>query len=423
MGCLFKLFIIRCFDIFKLRLQGNRLQNQKILSVSEITRQIKGVLESNFSDIIIQGEISNFKRHSSGHLYFTLKDDKASISATIWRSRAAHLTFTPQDGMKVIARGSITVYEVRGSYQLDVVSLKPLGIGELQIAFEKLKQKLSTEGLFDESNKKTIPEFPESIGIITSPTGAAIQDILNIISRRFPCVNIILYPVKVQGAGSAEEIAEAIHDLNKFGGVDVLIVGRGGGSLEDLWAFNEEVVARAIYASKIPVVSAIGHEIDFTIADFVADLRAPTPSAAAELVVPNRFELIENIGNFHYTMKKSMFERIAESKDKIQNLLSSYAFNTPIDKIRQHSQRTDEIERTLHKTISYQYLSAKQSLKGLTHRIHALDYRLVLKRGYAMVYKDNRIVDTASKTDIGDKINIKFNDDTVDATVTNNRSI
>jgi exodeoxyribonuclease VII large subunit len=417
------LYIRACFDIFILRLQGRKLANGKILSVSDITRQIKGVLETNFSDVIVQGEISNFKRHSSGHLYFTLKDENASLSAVMWRGRASNLFFTPQDGMKVLARGSIAVYEVRGSYQIDVISIQPLGIGELQIAFEKLKQKLSTEGLFDEANKKPLPEYPERIGIVTSPTGAAIQDMLNIITRRFPSVELILYPVKVQGTGAAEEIAEAIHNFNRFGDVDVLIVGRGGGSVEDLWAFNEEVVARAIYASKIPIVSAVGHEIDFTIADFVSDLRAPTPSAAAELVVPNRFELIENIINFHYTMKQSLVARISESKERIINLISSYAFNTPIDKIRQYSQRIDEIERSLHKTISYQYKTAKQFLDGRIHIIRSLNYELVLKRGYAMVYKDNHIIDTASKTGVGDKLNIKFSDDRVEATVTNGRKI
>ncbi|MBU1298470.1 MAG: exodeoxyribonuclease VII large subunit [Bacteroidetes bacterium] len=400
------------------------MPNGKILSVSEITRQIKSVLETNFNDIIVQGEISNFKRHSSGHLYFTLKDENASLSAVMWRGRAAHLFFTPQDGMKVLARGSISVYEVRGSYQIDVISLQPLGIGELQVAFEKLKQKLAAEGLFDESHKKPLPEYPERIGIVTSPTGAAIQDMLNIISRRFPGVEIFLYPVKVQGVGAAEEIANAICDFNEYKksdsrkfGVDVLIVGRGGGSIEDLWAFNEEIVARAIFASKIPVVSAVGHEIDFTIADFVADLRAPTPSAAAELVVPNRFELIENIRNFHYTIKRNLEERVIDGRELIDNILSSYAFNSPKDRMRQYSQRLDEFDRLIRIKIAHKLLLVKQNLKQVTHRIESLDSGLVLKRGYAIVYKDSRLVDSAFKIEHGDDIGIKFKDGTVDATV------
>ncbi len=259
---------------------------KQVLSVSDITRQIKNSLELRFPRVWIQGEISNFKRHTSGHLYFTLKDEGAQISATMWRSRAGTLLFGPEDGMKVIARGGITVYPPRGSYQIDVDQLTPLGVGELQIAFERLKQKLVAEGLFDEGRKRPLPELPSRIGIITSETGAALHDIRTVLNRRFPAIEVLLIPVRVQGPGAAEEIASAVKDMNRYGKIDVMIVGRGGGSLEDLWAFNEEIVARAIYASEIPVVSAVGHEIDFTIADFVADLRAPTPSAAAEMVVP-----------------------------------------------------------------------------------------------------------------------------------------
>ncbi len=394
------------------------MQSQKILTVTELTRRIKNVLETDFNDVVVTGEISNFKRHTSGHIYFTIKDEKSSLSATIWRSRAVNLTFTPHDGMKVIARGSITVYEVRGSYQLDVVSLKPLGVGELHIIFEKLKQKLAVEGLFDESNKKPLPEYPERIGIVTSPTGAAIQDMLNIISRRFPSVEIILYPVKVQGAGAAEEIAEAISDLNKYGKVDVLIVGRGGGSIEDLWAFNEEVVARAIYASKIPVVSAVGHEIDFTIADFVADLRAPTPSAAAELVVRNRYELIDNIRNFLYTMQQSLLSKVDDNRSRVAGLVSSYAFNNPVDEVRQFSQRIDELERLLNINFIHKFKSTKQYIAGLTDRMNSLNPENVIKRGYAIVYKNSHIVDSSHNLALSDNINIQFKDGNVAAAIT-----
>ncbi len=287
---------------------------QNIFSVTDLTRKIKGTLEEGFSRIAVQGELSNFKHHSSGHLYFTLKDEHAQIQCVMWRSRVPALSVTPQDGMKMIARGNVTVYEVRGNYQLDVASLQLLGAGELQIAFERLKQKLAAEGLFDQDHKKPLPQFPQRIGIVTSPTGAAIQDIINIINRRFPSTELILCPVKVQGIGAAEEIASAIDDFNNFGAVDVILVGRGGGSLEDLWAFNEEIVARSIYHSSIPVVSAVGHEIDFTIADFVADLRAPTPSAAAELIVPDRREIIEIVRNFCYTSEQIVRTKLTNQK-------------------------------------------------------------------------------------------------------------
>ena len=390
---------------------------QSALSVTELTRSIKSTLEVKFSDVAVQGEISNFKRHSSGHLYFTLKDENAQVQAVMWRGRATNLFFTPQDGMKVIARGRITVYEVRGVYQIDVAQLQPLGVGELQLAFERLKQKLADEGLFDEEHKKEIPEFPECIGIVTSSTGAAIRDIINIISRRFPGMELVLYPVKVQGTGAAEEISNAIKDFNEFGNVDVMIVGRGGGSLEDLWAFNEEIVARAIYNSKIPIVSAVGHEIDFTIADFVADLRAPTPSAAAELVVRNRDELVENVRNFHYTALQAVHDKLLSHQETIRTLLGSYSFNKPFDMIRQYSQRMDEVKHTLSRITAHRFALSKQSLLSLHHRITSVNPDLILKRGYAMVLRDEKIVSVGKKLHPKDEIEIKFHDGKVPAQV------
>ncbi|MBI3189620.1 MAG: exodeoxyribonuclease VII large subunit [Ignavibacteriales bacterium] len=384
--------------------------SSNILSVGELTRRIKSVLETDFSNVAISGEISNFKRHSSGHLYFTLKDENAQISAVLWRGRAANLFFSPQDGMKVVARGSITVYEPRGNYQIDCISLQPLGIGELQLAFERLKQKLATEGLFEQENKKPLPQFPERIGIVTSPTGAALQDMLNIISRRFPSVEVILYPVKVQGTGAAEEIATAIKDFNKFGDIDVLIIGRGGGSLEDLWAFNEEVVARAIFASKIPVVSAVGHEIDFTIADFVADLRAPTPSAAAELVVPNKIDVVESLHNYYYTLEQILSDTIQSHRETIESLLKSYSFNRPFDLLRQYSQRSDELKNILERTISHRFTFVKQHLDSLQHRLASVDPQQVLKRGYAMVYRDGKVVSSAVALSANEEVEMQFHD-------------
>jgi len=266
---------------------------QKSYTVSELTSLIKGDLESRFSSVWVEGEISNFRNPQSGHYYLTLKDASAQIRAVIFRSAARALKFTPSEGQQVLCKGRITVYEPKGEYQIVLESVEPRGIGSLQLAFEQLKEKLRQKGYFDPVRKRPIPAFPRRIGIITSPTGAAIRDMLNIIERRHPAVDILICPVPVQGAEAAPAIVRAIEELNRIGGVDVLIVGRGGGSLEDLWAFNEEVVAEAIFKSALPVISAVGHETDVTISDFVADLRAPTPSAAAELVVKNHLELIE----------------------------------------------------------------------------------------------------------------------------------
>ncbi|MGA2622660.1 MAG: exodeoxyribonuclease VII large subunit [Bacteroidota bacterium] len=388
-----------------------------VLSVSELTRRIKGVLETGFTRLAVQGEISNFKRHSSGHLYFTLKDESAQLQAVMWRSRAANLFFTPQDGMKVIVRGNITVYEVRGIYQIDVAQIQPLGVGELQIAFEQLKQKLAAEGLFDAGHKRPIPEYPESIGIVTSKTGAALQDIVNIISRRFPAVELILYPVKVQGVGAAEEIASAIREFNAFGKVDVLIVGRGGGSLEDLWAFNEEVVARAIYASRIPVISAVGHEIDFTIADFVADLRAPTPSAAAELAVRNGAELVEIVRNFHYTAQQIVGDRIASERKNVGTLLRSHSFNKPVDLVRRYSQQLDELRQTLARSMVHRVELVRQNLVSLQQRVTSVNPDMILKRGYVMVVRDGSLVTRARELRKDDLVRMKFDDGDVPAKV------
>ncbi|MBI3765446.1 MAG: exodeoxyribonuclease VII large subunit [Ignavibacteriales bacterium] len=369
--------------------------NLTVLSVTELTRTIKGVLEARFSNLAVQGEISNCKLHSSGHLYFTLKDEHAQLQAVMWRSRVGNLFFTPQDGMNVIARGNITVYEVRGVYQIDVVQLRPLGIGELQLAFERLKQRLAGEGLFDVERKKPLPPYPRRIGIVTSSTGAAIKDIVNIISRRFPAVELILCPVKVQGVGAAEEIATAIRDFNRYGKIDVMIVGRGGGSLEDLWAFNEEVVARAIYGSKIPVISAVGHEIDFTIADFVADLRAPTPSAAAELVVVDRSEIVEIVRNFWYNAHQIASNKISLEKERIKALLRSHTFNRPLDLVRQYSQRLDEVKHTLSQSVAHHLRLLQEHVGSLQKRVASVNPELTLERGYAMVTRNGKVVSRA----------------------------
>jgi exodeoxyribonuclease VII large subunit len=388
-----------------------------ILTVSDLTRRIKGAIEMGFSNVSVQGEISNCKRHSSGHIYFTLKDEYAQIQAVVWRSRAAALLFTPQDGMKVVARGKITVYEVRGVYQIDVNQLQPLGAGELQLAFEQLKQKLAALGYFDPEHKKPIPPYPERIGIVTSPTGAAIRDIINIVSRRSPFVELILYPVNVQGSGASEEIAGAIKDFNTFAGIDVMIVGRGGGSMEDLWAFNEEAVASAIYHSAIPIVSAVGHEIDFTIADFVADLRAPTPSAAAEMIIRSTGEMVEIVRNFYYTAEQIADNQISVHRERILTLLKSYSFNRPVDILRQRSQQMDELRRALVRVADHRMSIIRQQLLTLEKRIGSLNPDAVLERGYAMVIRDGRIMTEAGSIRPQDEVDIKFHDGHLPATI------
>ena len=391
--------------------------SSRILTVSELTRRIKSVLETSFEDVSVQGEISNCKLHSSGHLYFTLKDESSQLQAVMWRGRAMNLFFTPQNGMKVIARGNITVYEIRGVYQIDVGQLQPLGTGELQLAFERLKQRLAGEGFFDPEHKKAIPEYPERIGVVTSPTGAAIKDIVNIISRRNPAVELILYPVKVQGSGAAEEIATAIQEFNRYGKIDVMIVGRGGGSLEDLWAFNEEIVARAIYDSRIPIISAVGHEIDFTIADFVADLRAPTPSAAAELVVRSKDEIVEFVRNFYYTAHKIVREMLVLNSERIRSLIRSYSFNRPIDVVRQYSQRLDELRRTLFRVTHQHFTFVGQQCASLQKRMESVNPEVILERGYVMVYRDSEIIGRANELRQTDDVSLRFHDGQVPAKI------
>ncbi len=386
-----------------------------VLSVSELTRQIKRVLEEGFPDVSVRGEVSNFKRHTSGHLYFTIKDESAQIQAVMWRSRAASLFFTPQDGMMVIAYGRIGVYEVRGSYQVDVASLQPLGTGDLQLAFERLKKKLFAEGLFDASHKKPLPRYPNRIGIVTSATGAAIRDIVNIIARRFPAVELVLAPVTVQGAGAAESIAGAIRDFNLYGKIDVMIVGRGGGSIEDLWPFNEEVVARAIYDSRIPVISAVGHEVDYTIADFVADLRAPTPSAAAEIVIPEKGELVEFLRNFHYTAGQLIRGKLTSEREKVVSLVRSHSFNRPIDLLRQYSQHHDELRRTLTQTVSHRVAVVRERIAAFQKRLESVRPDAILSRGYTMILRGMEVIASARRLKPDDAVRIKFHDGEVPA--------
>ena len=376
------------------------MSSLEIFSVSHITRIIKSLLEENIPAIWVEGEISNFKPHYSGHLYFTLKDPDAQISAVVWKSRTSNLTFDPEDGMLVQAYGMIRLYEKSGRYQLDIIRMQPAGIGKLQLAFEQLKQKLDAEGLFDPSIKKGIPFFPEKIGIVTSATGAAIKDITNVIRRRAPHVQLIVRNAKVQGTGAAEDIANGIREFNQYGDVDLLIVGRGGGSYEDLWAFNEEVVARAIHESAIPVISAVGHEIDFTISDFVADLRAPTPSAAAELAVPDSRELRENIILIQNRITQLFLKKIEFARERIRNIQTSYGYKKPINDIRQYAMQVDELSLKLEQSVSRKIFQNKEYCNQIKIRLRNLDPIKVLERGYSISYIEGRLIKDIKKVNI-----------------------
>ena len=376
------------------------MSSLEIFSVSHITRIIKSLLEENIPAIWVEGEISNFKPHYSGHLYFTLKDPDAQISAVVWKSRTSNLTFDPEDGMLVQAYGMIRLYEKSGRYQLDIIRMQPAGIGKLQLAFEQLKQKLDAEGLFDPSIKKGIPFFPEKIGIVTSATGAAIKDITNVIRRRAPHVQLIVRNAKVQGTGAAEDIANGIREFNQYGDVDLLIVGRGGGSYEDLWAFNEEVVARAIHESAVPVISAVGHEIDFTISDFVADLRAPTPSAAAELAVPDSRELRENIILIQNRITQLFLKKIEFARERIRNIQTSYGYKKPINDIRQYAMQVDELSLKLEQSVSRKIFQNKEYCNQIKIRLRNLDPIKVLERGYSISYIEGRLIKDIKKVNI-----------------------
>jgi len=324
---------------------------RKIYSVSELSLEIRKQLERNFLDVWVTGEISNFRPAGSGHLYFTLKDATAQIRAICFRNQARYLKFQPEDGLSVIGRGRLSVYEARGEYQLVVEFLEPAGLGALQLAFEQLKTKLSAEGLFDSARKKALPLLPHTVGVVSSPGGAVINDIVRILRRRFRNINVLLYPVRVQGEGAAQEVTNGIEYFNRQGNVDVIVVARGGGSLEDLWAFNQESVARAIVKSRIPLISAIGHETDFTIADFVADMRAPTPSAAAELVVGRREDFENDIQNRVHRLSQLMRLRFSEARRHFMELQMHHVFESVLAQLRERSQRLDDLAAGLDRSM------------------------------------------------------------------------
>ena len=351
---------------------------RKIFSVSELSQGIKTLLEREYPDVWVTGEVSNFRGAASGHLYFTLKDATAQLRAVCFRNQARYLKFKPQDGISVIARGHLSVYEARGEYQLYVEYLEPAGLGALQLAFEQLKQKLAAEGLFDIARKKPLPLLPRAIGVVTSPTGAVIRDILRILRRRFRNMNVLIYPVKVQGEGAAEEIVEGVKYFNREPNVDVVIVARGGGSLEDLWAFNEEVVARAIAASGIPVISAVGHETDFTMADFVADLRAPTPSAAAELVVHRKQDFLTELENRARRMTQIIRLQLSEARQRLTELRMHHAFQTLATRLAERAQRVDDAVASLERSMRSLLNRARQEWLRASAGVVRYDFRRLL---------------------------------------------
>ena len=352
---------------------------RRVFTVSELNLEIKGLLEKRFPDIWVAGEVSNYRGATSGHLYFTLKDSSAQIRAVCFRNQARYLKFKPQDGISVIARGHLGVYEARGEYQLYVDYLEPAGVGALQLAFEQLKEKLAAEGLFDPARKKPLPVLPRAIGVVTSPTGAVIRDILRVLKRRFRNMNVTLYPVKVQGEGAAEEIAKGIDYFNRQHAAEVLIVARGGGSLEDLWAFNEETVARAIAGSKIPVISAVGHETDFTIADFVADLRAPTPSAAAELVVHRKQDFVDEIRDRARRITQVIRLKISEARGQLTALRLHHVFQTIRTRLGERAQRVDDCVVELNRLIRAKLTESGQAWIHTSAGLVRYDFHRLLK--------------------------------------------
>jgi len=393
--------------------------NKTIYTVSELTKKIKYVLEDNFFDTWVRGEVSNCKMASSGHIYFTIKDEFALIQAVLFKGYQKNIKFNIEDGINVIVHGNINVFEKRGYYQIIVDFIEPEGIGGLQLAFEQLKEKLMKEGLFDESYKKSIPSFPDAIGVVTSPAGAAIRDILNVITRRYRGIKIIIYPAMVQGEGAAEEIANAIKKANERNEVDVLIVGRGGGSIEDLWPFNEEIVARSIYNSKIPIISAVGHEIDYTISDFVADLRAPTPSAAAEIVVRNKEELIEWFKDITSRLYSSVDRTISDAREKASHYSSDLLIRRMKTMLNEKNLIIDDLTRVLINAMGSNLIRTRGRFEKLIGKLNTLSPLNTLSRGFAIVlrYPDNKPIFSIDEVNKGDDIKTRLKNGEIISTI------
>lgn len=415
--------------------------NDKYLSISAITRYLKSRFDtdSNLSQVFLKGEISNFKAHTTGHFYFSLKDENCKINAIMFRSNASKVPFKPVDGMKVLVTGRISIYESMGSYQIYVDEMLEDGVGNLYVAFEELKKKLSKEGLFDQAHKKPIPKIPRRVGIITASTGAAIRDIITTIKRRFPICETILFPTLVQGENAKDDIVKNINKAKEYD-LDVLIVGRGGGSIEDLWPFNEEIVARAIYDCDIPTISAVGHEIDFTISDFVADLRAPTPTAAAELAVPNMVDLKSHIDSLVIRLNESIHKKVNYQKLYLDSIKNSFVIKNPMIMFDSKRQNLDLLEDRLNETIKRSIQEKKENLNNLKNnyilsnpkmlykekqinldniidKLNILNPLNVLKRGYSITYLEDKAVKSINQITKKDDISVKITDGLIKAKV------
>ena len=391
------------------------------ITVSELNIYVKEKFENDefLNNVLVKGEISNFKHHYTGHMYFTLKDENSLIKCVMFKGYTSNLNFVPKDGMKVLILGTVSVFERDGVYQIYAKAMKQDGIGDLYAEYEKLKSKLEKEGLFNESHKKKIPSFPKCIGVLTSNTGAVIRDIINVSTRRNPNVYIKLLPVPVQGSGAKEKIVDAIHLMNEKKLADVIILARGGGSLEDLWPFNEEIVARAIYESELPVISAVGHETDFTIADFVSDLRAPTPSAAAELAVPKIDELEEKLNLYRSRYKNSLIKKLELMKLRYQKCMASKVFKDPKQRINEYYMLLDKIIKNMEYKIKTIIKDNKTKMIENISKLDALSPLKTLTRGYTITQYNGEVVKSSKKLKIGDEVSLKFSDGSKNAKITN----
>lgn len=385
----------------------------KIFTVGQINRYIRNLLENDFilSSLLVKGEISNFKAHSSGHLYFTLKDASGALSCVMFRQDAAGLPFEPENGMQVVVYGHVSLYEKTGQYQLYAEFMEPLGIGALQVAFEQLKEKLAAEGLFDGDFKREIPKNPSCIAVITSPTGAAVRDILQIVKRRDPNVKVAIFPTLVQGEQAAADIVRSLKLVNEWGKADVIILGRGGGSMEDLWCFNDENVARAVFASEIPVISAVGHETDFTITDFVADMRAPTPSAAAELATTPLAERREAFHRLELRLERDVSALLTSCRRRLDLLKSRPVMERPLERIYRTMMDVEETQQRLDKEMTNRLMQRAERWQYLTNRLEAASPLAVMSRGYVMaVTSSGKLLTSVKQAEVGDRVTLHLQD-------------
>ncbi len=392
----------------------------RVLTVSQLNFYIKSLIEndSKLNIVFLSGEISNLTDHyRSGHIYLSLKDEKSVIRAVMFSGNARNLRFKPTDGMKVICRGRVAVYEPTGQYQLNIEDMQPDGIGALTLAYEQLKKKLADKGLFDSAHKKPLPRFPKTVGVITSPTGAAVQDIRNILYRRFPCINIVMCPVLVQGDSAPEQLVRAVKTLDMYNACDVIIIGRGGGSIEDLWAFNDETLANAIYDCKIPVISAVGHETDFTICDFVSDMRAPTPSAAAELAVPDKAELMSYYSSQLQYLSSFMDSQFRKNSSRLIDFQRRISLVSPQSRIDKYEKNIELLLNKSQNIVNEKYSEKSNEITKISAKLESLNPLSVLSRGYSIAEKDGVVITSSSQLNKGDNFTLEFSDGKINATV------